>query len=103
MKQAFVVEFTHAPSLDRVSELMLWDAIWKGLNPMKNNLPSSFSVQEIDVEQNCGTPENVSEKALDLLNRAAETIARLSNKLSDSSAYALGLDIEEYIRDNTKE
>ena len=54
------------------------------------------------VEQNCGTPESINQKALDLLNKAAETIACLSDKLSDSSAYALGLDIEEYIRNNTK-
>ncbi len=85
MKQTFVVEFTHAPSLDRVSELMLWDAIWKWLNTLKNNLPSYITVQEITVEQNCGTPENTSEnskKPLRLLGNIA-----WENKIEDGDDY----------------
>lgn len=103
MKQTFVVEFTHAPSLDRVSDLMLWNAIWEGLNPLKNNLPSSFSVQEIDVEQNHGTPENVNQKAFDLLKRAAQSLNDYSDYTGGGMKDSLGEEIEDYIRENTKE
>lgn len=73
MKQTFVVEFTHAPNLYMVSELMLWDAIWKGLKPLENNLPSYITVQETTVEQSVERPilQDESEKPLRLSGNIA--------------------------------
>lgn len=39
----------------------------------------------------------------ELLEKASNTIARLSNKLSDASAYAVGLEIEEFLKNMKKQ
>lgn len=51
------------------------------------------------VEQNCGTPDESMEKVLSFLKRAADSLME-SDYAYDRN---LGKEIEEYIRNNTKE
>lgn len=102
MKQTFVVEIESPDILEREGSKVRIDDLRHYLTEgIKGDFRPWCAEKFVIsiVEQSSGTPENTSQKALDLLENAAQTIAQLSDKLSDSGAYALGLSIEEYIRE----
>lgn len=100
-KKTFTVEF--AAQNDLVGALTHEDfdyILRRGIVEYMGNFYAQ-NVKITFVEQTCGTVGNKGE-TIDLLRRAANTIASLSDKLSDAQAYALGLDIEKHLRENVQ-
>lgn len=102
MNRTFLVtigdEITTERELDEIYAGKLFSLIYRATGFRE----CEIKVKEINVEQTCGTPENVSEKALDLLKRASDSLEEYHLEIMGRFGDSLATEIEDYIRENTK-
>lgn len=99
MKQVFVVEIDSSDYVHPVTENDLSNMLTQGFYSARMGNLSIRSIKETTVEQTCGTPENVNEKALDLLKQASQAIGSYERgDRLDSLDYIAGR-IEDYLKE----
>lgn len=103
MKQVFVVEIDSSDYVHAVTENDLSNMLTQGFYSARMGNLSIRSIKETTVEQTCGTPESIEEKALSLLKRAAQSLNEYRAELDGDYNDSLATEIEDYIRENTKE
>lgn len=102
MNKTFLVsigdEITSEDDLEEINVGKLFSLIYRGTGFRE----CEIGVKEISEEQTCGTPDESMKKALDLLTRASDSLNYYCTELNGDMNDGLAMEIEEYIRDNTK-
>ncbi len=102
MKQAFTIEIETLDNQSALRDFQIMAVLKNSFDEFFDGNARPLSAKESTVEQNCGTPENVNEKALDLLRRASDSLEEYHLEIMGRFGDSLATEIEEYVGRNTQ-